>query len=141
MARNPAIRCWLLAVVCGLFASPTSISALEIKRFYQLSLADQSRYLVVLFEGTRDYLKRQGRPDLAKEVYRMFDETPHGDTMPPGMRQFGKDLISAEQYQQKTGKTMHVEYALILTLKKKGVEIPKAEMMTFGQHFKPAGTN
>jgi hypothetical protein len=112
--------------------------AIEITKYDQLSLEDKTRYVEMLLRGTERILRDLGKPGEAKRVGQLFSETPVGEQMPEGMKQFEKDLIAAELYQQRTGKTMHVEYALILTLKKLGIEIAKEDMMAFGKDFKPS---
>lgn len=119
---------------------PSQSEALEINKYDQLSLADKTRYVQTLLQGTERLLQTQGKTDVARRMGQLFSETQPGEQMPRGMQQFGRDLIAAELYQQETGKTMHVEYALIVTLKRYGIEVPKQDMMTLAGDFRPTDT-
>ena len=116
---------------------PSQSEALEINKYDQLSLADKTRYVQTLLEGTERLLQTQGKTDVARRMGQLFKETQPGEQMPRGMQQFGRDLIAAELYQQKSGKTMHVEYALIVTLSKFGIDVPKQDMMVLAGDFRP----
>jgi hypothetical protein len=127
----------MLAATALVLVVAVSASALEINKYNQLSLEDKSRYMIMLVKGTEQILRDQGRPDQARRVGHLFNETPAGEQMPRGLKQFGEDLITAEQLQQKSRKVFHVEHALLLTYKKLGIEVEQRKVMALGNDFKP----
>ncbi len=127
-----------LMLAAGLMVTSASARAMEIERFDALSPQDQSRYLVVLLDGSKKLLESQGKRDEAIKIISVFDTKDPGETVPKGMRQFSEDLESARQYQIKTGKTLQVESALLLRFKKLGIEVSRDEFMHLGDGFKPA---
>lgn len=123
------------ALLIAYLTAAAPVSALEIDAFDQLSAADQGRYLELLVNGSKTILARQGQQDMAQQLNAVFDAPAGG--ISKAMRQLDDDLEAARQYQQKTGKTMHVEHALLLTFSKFQVTVPQVEVMKLGQDFEP----
>ena len=110
---------------------------MEIEAFDRMSVEDKSLYVFALLGGSKRLLVQQGRKEMAARLVTVFDTVTPSLQVPIAMDQFDRDLEAARQYQQKTGKTMQVEDALLLTFSKFNIEIPRAELMKIGQSFKP----
>ena len=92
----------------------------------------------MLLSGSKRVLEAQGRHEEAKKIVSLFGTVRPGEKVPSGLQQFERDLLTTKNYQRETGRTMHVEYALILAFKKLGIEITEKDMMTLGKNFIPS---
>jgi hypothetical protein len=122
--------------------SASVAQAMDIQKFDTLAVADQSDYVVVLIEGAQKLLTDQGQNDLAAKVHKLFTEIPQGDDMPVGMTEFESNvarvrLADLERVAKDSNATrLEVEHAMIVTLKKNGIALPKS-FMHVGDSFKP----
>ena len=136
---NDVLKHFLVAIVpivAFLFA-PLRMQAKSVNDYDSMSPHDQGRYILTLVEGSKDLLAKQGRQDIVLKITQVFETHDPGETISKGAKQFARDLDAAEQYQQKTGKTLQVESALLLTFQKLGIEVPKDAFMHLGDKFKP----
>ena len=132
-----SVRGWLGAAVIAIGVSGVPAQAMEIAAYDQLSINDKTRYVVLLLERTKEFLTETGKSAEAQKVGEAFSVT-EWPSMPRGMRQFGDDLQTARNLARKSGKALHVEHALLLTFTKLKIEGVGAEMMKFGDGFKPS---
>lgn len=123
--------------VALLLAFAVPAGAMEIEAFDRMSVEDKSLYVFALLDGSKRLLVQQGRKEMAARLVTVFDTVTPSSQVPIAMDQFDRDLDAARQCHQKTGKTMQVEDALLLTFGKFNIEIPRAELMRIGQGFKP----
>jgi hypothetical protein len=130
-------RGWLGAAVIAIGVSGVPAQAMEIGAFDQLSIDDKTRYVALLLERAKEFLTEIGKSAEAQKVGEAFSVTVW-PSMSRGMRQFGDDLQTARNLARKTGKALHVEHALLLTFAKLKIEGVGAEMMKFGDGFKPS---
>ena len=138
MAMTAGFRGFAVAsfMAAAMFLTPV-VEAKSINDYNAMTTHDQSRYVNDLLNGAKVLLQKQGRSDVAMKITTLFTEVEPGNILPPGNWQFMKDLEAGEQYQQKTGKTLQVEHALLVTFKKLGIEVPQEEFMHLGDKFKP----
>ncbi len=128
---------WLGAAVIAIGVSGVRAQAMEIAAYDQLSINDKIRYVILLLERAQESLTDSGRSAEAHKVREAFTVT-EWPKMPRGMRQLGNDLQIARDLARKTGKALHVEHALLLTFAKLKIEGVGAELMKFGDGFKPS---
>jgi len=119
-----------------------STHAMEIQKFDKMSDKDQDEYVAELIIGAQRVLREEGKEDLAEQVHKLFTtEDPQGEAS-TGMLQFDLLLDRARvadlERLKKDPKAprLEVEHAIILTLKKNGIELPKT-FMAVGNNFKP----
>jgi hypothetical protein len=130
----------LLAVAAMLFTSPAQ--AMEIQKFDNLAFADQGEYIELLVDGAQKVLIAEDKRDLAAKVAQLFTEALPGDKMPLGLVEFETNLALARVADAKRVEKDHnaprleVKHAMIVTLKKNGIILPKS-FMTVGNNFKP----
>ena len=138
MAMTPGSRRFAAAsfMAAAMFLTPV-VEAKSINDYDAMPVQDQSRYVVALIDGSKDLLAKQGRQDMIQKIANVFETHDPGETISKGAKQFAKDLEAVEQYQQKTGKMLQVEHALLVTFKKLGIEVPQEEFMHLGDKFKP----
>ena len=116
--------------------------AMEIEKFDKMAIEDKGDYVVLLLGGAQKFLIDEGKHDLLAKVNRLFTEVRKGDQFSIGMLQFQENLdrarvLDAERYAKDHNvPRLEVEHAMILTLKKNGIELPKT-FMTVGNNFKP----
>ncbi len=135
MSRPSAI---VLVFTAVLSIAAHRTAALEIDTFDKMSVADQTRYVRLLLDGTKKFMEAQGKPDAARTIVTLFDTTQPGALKPVGMAHFGTNLTFAKQNQQKRGSTLHVEDALLLTYQDLGIDMARADLVRIGQAFRPA---
>jgi len=127
----------VLAAAVNLLLFVIPAGAMPMAEFDKLSLEDQSNYLVALKEGARQFLLSQGKKDLAAKIVTVFDTPQPGKKFPEGLWQLDKDMDAARQYQQKSGRTVHVEHVLLLTFSKYRIDgISREVMMKVGATYK-----
>jgi hypothetical protein len=121
----------------------TSVAqAMEIEKFDRLAFQDQGDYIELLVDGAQKVLIDEGKRDLAAKVGELFTETLPGDKMPLGLVEFERNLALARVADAKRVEKDHnaprleVEHAMIVTLKKNGIILPKS-FMSVGNNFKP----
>ena len=126
---------------CTLVLS-VSLHAMEIEKFDKMAIPDKGDYVALLLEGAQSILRDAARHDDLAKVNRLFTEVREGDKMTIGMLQFEENLdrarlLDAERYAKEHSATrLEVEHAMIVTLKKNGIILPKS-FMTVGKDFKP----
>ena len=105
--------------------------------------ADQAEYVADLVIGAQQVLKNEGKAGLAEKVHRLFitDRDPQADVS-IGMVQFELLLARARVADLERIKRdpsairLEVEHAMILTLQKNDIALPKS-FMTVANNFKP----
>ena len=106
--------------------------ALEIKSYDGYSAQVRNRYNANLVAGTVALLHRQGRIADAEKMKTLFGLDTPGDRLSSGMAQFMNNIDVARNLDNKNGpnaKRLHIEHALMLTLKQNGIA-PPAQIMT-----------
>ena len=138
MAMTSGLKRVAVAAVltAAMFLTPVA-EAKSINDYKAMTTYDRSRYVNDLLFGSVYLLNQRGQTDMAEKITTLLIDVGPGQASPKGTVQFMKDFEAAEQYQQKTGKTLQVEHALLLTFKKLGIEVPKQEFMHLGDKFKP----
>jgi hypothetical protein len=130
----------LLALGVLLFSS--AARAMEIWKFDKMADADQDEYVADLVVGAQKVLKDDGNPDLAKKARKLFLSIPAGDKISVGMGEFEINLARARVAdlervkKDPSASRLEVEHAMIVTLKKNDIVLPKS-FMTVGKEFKP----
>jgi hypothetical protein len=116
--------------------------AMEIWQFDKMAVRDQGDYIQLLVDGAQKVLIDDGHRDLAEQVYQLFTEIPRGDEMPLGMTEFERNLAlarvaDAENVEKDhNARRLEVEHAMLATLKKNGIVLPRS-FMTVGNGFRP----
>jgi len=108
--------------------------AIEIRQYDKMADQDQADYIQVFVDGAQKVLKDEGRGDLANKMDALFTEVPAGDKVSLGMEEFEDNLALVRVYdahnvvKNPTIPRLEVEHAMILTLKKNGIILPKSFM-------------
>ncbi len=119
-----------------------SLHAMEIEKFDKMAIPDKGDYIALLLGGAQKFLMDEGKHDLLAKVNRLFTEVHEGDQMSIGMIEFEENLdrarlLDAERYaKDHNTPRLEVEHAMLLTLKRNGIVLPKT-FMTVGNKFKP----
>jgi hypothetical protein len=115
---------------------------MEIRKFDEMAVEDQSDYITLLVEGAQKVLIDEGNDDLAAKIHKLFTEIPAGDTMSLGLEEFETNLAQARladaerHAKDHNAPRLEVEHAMIVTLKRNDIILPK-RFMTVGNNFKP----
>lgn len=134
----------ILLSVSMLFASLAP--AMQIQQFDKMSDRDQGDYIAQLVIGAQKLLKDQGQADLAEKVRSLFTTKDQGDQISIGMAEFELNLARARVADAKrikndpTARRLEVEDAMIVTLRKNGIELPPS-FLTVASNFKPASSS
>jgi hypothetical protein len=125
----------LLALVLAL-AVVTSVKALSIQDFDQMSSKDSARYLTSLLKGTVEGLEQHGNKQDADRLYKLFTE---GD----GLNQFVKQLhifraLEKNKSAEHSGEQprYQVEEVFAVTLKQNGITVPLKFLLGINKDFK-----
>lgn len=136
-SRHLATRLLSAAV---LFAS--GAQAMPIEQYDKMATPDRSDYVVVLLAGAQKILLAAGNHEDLAKLNKLFTEVRPGDKMTIGMLQFQENLdrarlLDAQNYAKNRDTTrLEVEHAMILTLKKNGMEVPQS-FMHVADTFRP----
>ncbi len=118
------------------------LHAMEIQRFDKMAGPDQKEYFLELLDGAQNVLREEGHADLAEKVAKLFTTNAPESNISIGMSQFFIALAKARVAdlerlkKDSTAPRLEVEHAMILTLKKNGIELPKT-FMSVMKDFKP----
>lgn len=117
--------------------------AMEIRQFDKMAQDDRAEYVARwLIQGAEKVLTDEGRPDLAERVGYLFRTNAPDGNISIGMSDFMLTLAKARLADAKragqdpNAPRLEVEHAMIVTLKKNGIVLPKS-FMTVGNGFKP----
>jgi hypothetical protein len=114
--------------------------AMEIREYDNaLSDEDQSRFIAHLVDGTIDALYAEGKEDMGNKAWDLF-MVDQGDGTSVGIWQLHHNLDLMRALDQKrgdNGKRVHVEYAMLYTLKNNGIDAPR-NIMTIASDFEPS---
>jgi hypothetical protein len=142
MARMNRLQAMLRSqVVAALLLAVFPAQAMTIQQYDKMADKDQARYVQLLVEGAQQVLIDQGQRDLAAKVYQLFRVRP-GDDISLGIWEFNQNLDLARLAdanrlaRDPNALAIHVEAAMMVTLKKNGIELPKS-YFDVGKDFKP----
>ncbi|MGA7950831.1 MAG: hypothetical protein WCA45_11835 [Thiobacillaceae bacterium] len=130
----------IAASVALLFTS--AAQAMKIQQFDRMSARDQDDYIVLLLKGAEQVLTDAGRPDQAAQVEKLFTTIEPGDENSLGMVELELNLAAVDKadadnlVKNPDAKPLPVELAMIATLKKNGIILPKS-FMHVGDSFQP----
>ena len=116
--------------------------AMEIYKFDKMANEDQDEYVADLIIGAQKVLIDDGQPDVAEKVHKLFTTKLAGDTVSLGMVEFDRNLDRARVADLKrvvaepNAVRIEVEHALLVTLKKNDIILPKS-FMHVCDNFKP----
>jgi len=116
--------------------------AMPIEQYDKMSISDKSDYVVMLLSGAQKMLLAASNHDDLAKLNSLFIEVRPGDKLSIGMLQLQENidrarLLDAQRYAKDPNATrLEVEHALILMLKKNGVELPQS-FMHVGDKFRP----
>lgn len=116
--------------------------AMPMQVYDRMSVNDQADYDGVLIKGAEQVLTDEGRPDQAAQVEKLFTTIEPGDEHSLGMVELELNLAVVPQadadnlVKNPNAKPLPVEIAIIVTLKKNGVILPK-NIMHVGDNFQP----
>jgi hypothetical protein len=116
--------------------------AMQVQVYERMSVNDQADYTSLLVKGTEQVLTDEGRPDQAAQVEKLFTTIEPGDEHSLGMVELELNVaavIKADAdnlVKNPTAKPLQVELAMIGTLKKNGIILPKS-FMHVGDSFQP----
>lgn len=123
-----------LVTATMLFAS-TAQAAMPIQVYDRMSDADQTAYLDVMLLGAKQVLTDAGRPDQAAQVEKLFTTVEPGDENSLGMVELELNMSVVRQtdadnlVKNPNAKPVKVEIAMIVTLNKNGIILPRASCM------------
>jgi hypothetical protein len=135
--KQPLMATFLSAAM--LFTSGTQ--AMEIRQFDKMAGQDQDEFIAELVQGAEKVLTDEGKPDLAAQVSHLFTTNDPGDRISIGMTEFMRNLARARVADVKriendpNARRLEVEDAMIVTLKKNGIELPPS-FLTVAKDFK-----
>jgi hypothetical protein len=128
-----------IAVASLLFIGPAL--AMQIQLFDRMAAQDQQDYINLLMQGAEKVLIEAGRSDDAAKVHKLFHEISPGSELPLGEAEFEMNLDNARvadaerHLKEPDAPRLQVEHAMIVTLKKNGINLPKT-FMTVASNFK-----
>jgi len=107
-----------------------------------MAISDQGDYVALLLEGAQNILRDASKRDDLTKLNKLFTEVRSGDQMSIGMLELEANidrarLLNAERYAKDHNATrLEVEHAMIVTLKKNGIELAPA-FMHVADKFRP----
>jgi len=116
--------------------------AMPIQVFDRMSARDQDAYIALLLKGAEQVLTEAGGSDQAAQVKKFFTTREPGDENTLGMVALELNLSAVRQtdagnlVKDPNAKPLPVEFAMIGTLKKIGIILPKI-FMHVGDSFQP----
>jgi hypothetical protein len=116
--------------------------AMPIQVFDRMSARDQDAYIALLLKGAEQVLTDAGGSDQAAQVEKPFTTREPGDENTLGMVELELNLSAVRQtdagnlVKDPNAKPLPVEFAMIGTLKKNGIILPKS-FMHAGDSFQP----
>ena len=140
MRNLSAVSVGTLLFAAIVFARP--IQAMEIIQFDKMADRDQSDYITLLVEGAQKVLIDQGKDASAAQIHKLFTEVPRGDTIALGLEELETNLAQARladaerHAKDDNAQRLEVEHAMIVTLQKNGIVLPKS-FMAVANGFKP----
>src|ERR1044071_1106376 len=119
-----------------------SAQAMEIQQFDKMAFSDRKEYVLDLVDGAQKVLRDGGHADLAEQVGRLFTTKDPQTNVSVGVAEFEVLLARArvadlERLKKDPGTTrLEVEHAMIMTLKKNGIDLPPS-FMHVADKFRP----
>ena len=132
----------LVLLATALFLVSGAAQAMQIQQFDRMSARDQDDYIVLLLKGASQVLTDAGRPDQAAQVEKLFTTVLPGDQNSVGMAELELNLSAVRVtdadnlVKDPNAKPLPVEFAMLGTLKKNGIILPKS-FMHVGDSFQP----
>jgi hypothetical protein len=132
----------LAAIVSAGFLLSGTVQAMEIRQFDKMDLQDQGRYVGQLVGGAERTLTEAGHADQAAQVEKLFTTKDPGDKDSHGIIEFEMNLALAREADARrvidnpSAPRLEVEHAMIVTLKKNGIVLPRS-FMHANDDFRP----
>ena len=123
-------------------AGAVTAQAMPIEQFDKLAISDQGDYVALLLGGAQNMLRDAGKRDDLAKLNKLFTEVRPGDQISIGMLEFETNLdnirvLDAERHEKDHSVTrLEAEHAMLLTLKRNGIELTPA-FMHVADKFKP----
>ena len=139
---NRIIRCLAGTVVAAGLLFASAAPAMEIRQFDKMAVEDQKEYVGELVAGAQKVLTDSGHADQAEQVGTLFTTKPRDSDISIGMSQLVANLALVRVTDLKRLEAdpdavrLHVEHAMIMTLKHVGIVLPKSFMHVM-DGFKP----
>ena len=132
----------LISILAFVISLSICASALPIWQFDKMADDDQDEYIADLIIGAEKVLKDDGKPELAEQVHKLFTTKDPQGNISIGMTQFEIVLAKARLADLQRSKKdpqarrLEVEDAMIVTLRKNGIELPPS-FLAVAKDFKP----
>ena len=129
-------------VVSVVMLLPGPAQAMEVQVYERMSVNDRADYTGVMVGGAERVLTEAGRADQAAQVEKLFTTVLPGDQHSLGMVELELNLAALDKadadnfVKNPNAKPLPVELAMIVTLKKNGIILPKS-FMHVGDNFQP----
>jgi hypothetical protein len=139
---NPADKYLVAAFLLAAMLFTTVAQAMEIQQFDKMAADDQDEYVAELIIGAQQVLKDASRPDDAAQVHKLFTTVNPRSKISLGRGEFEENLARGRLFDVKrvdkdpNARRLEVEDAMIVTLKKNGIELPPS-FLTVASGFKP----
>lgn len=120
----------------------SAAQAMQIQQFDKMADQDQADYISQLVAGAQTVLIKQGQPELAAKVHRLFTEIHPGDTMSVGLVEFENNLAilrlndAKEVIKNPKAVRLEAEDVMIATLHANHIELPDS-FYTVNKNFTP----
>jgi len=89
------IRLSTVVLALAAMLSTSVAQAMEVRKFDEMAVEDQSDYITLLVEGAQKVLIDEGKSDPAAKIHKLFTEILPGDQIPLGMVEFERNLDRA----------------------------------------------
>ncbi len=127
-------------VLAASFLGAGQAPAMDILFFARMALDDQADYVSSLVEGSAKMLRATGHPDQAQKAIALFkDPTEHG-----GVQQLAMNIKELQEKNtlnatlaKSRAPVYDVEWALQMTLRNNGIEVPLKFLETLNKNFFP----
>lgn len=139
---NPLNKILVAASLSAAMFAITAAQAMQIQVYDRMSVNDQADYTGVLIKGAEQVLTDEGSADQAAQVEKLFTTIEPGDEHSLGMVELELNMSSVRQtdadnlVKDPNAKPLQVEIAMIVTLYKNGIILPKS-FMHVGDSFQP----
>jgi hypothetical protein len=130
------------AIILAAISLSSAAQAMQIQLFDRMAAQDQQNYINLLFEGAEKVLIQASQQNDAAKARQLLTYIHQGDALPRGEAEFEGNLDNARVFDAKrhlddpNARRLEVEDALVVTLKKNGITLPKT-FLTVGSDFKP----
>ena len=129
-------------VIAAVMLLSGAAQAMPMQVYDRMSVNDQADYTGVLIKGAEQVLTDAGRPDQAAQVEKLFTTIEPGDKVTVGMVELELNMSAVRQtdadnlVKNPNAKPLQVEIAMVVTLNKNGIVLPKS-FMHVGDNFQP----